>query len=107
MLKKHAFHMDSLKMAPSSSPSQLVQKLPAGLQFTLQSSKCLCKAPDILFTLWGLPHCRCDTHDIRTGKPRDPGTKTSTFQHAQKIRAAISHYYGRIQHQGMREWIEI
>lgn len=52
------------------------------------------------------PH-RCDTIDLKTGKPRASGIQMSTFQHAQKIRSAISHYYGRIQQLGMAEWREI
>ena len=49
---------------------------------------------------------RCDMVDIKTGEPRAPDVQTSMFQHAQKIRAAISHYYGRTQQLGMTRWQE-
>ena len=45
---------------------------------------------------------RCDTIDLITGKPREGSL--STYQHAQKIRAAVSHYYGRIRQLGTTQW---
>jgi hypothetical protein len=38
---------------------------------------------------------RCDENDIWTGKAKDPSVPRATYGTAQKMRAAISHKFGR------------
>lgn len=50
---------------------------------------------------------RCDDIDIFTSQPKGLAKTVSTYSHAQKMRAAISHVFGRTFGQGNTSWIEI
>lgn len=47
-----------------------------------------------------------DEDDIQTGKPKPPNIPRSTYAHAQKMRAAMSHKFGRDFKQGAKAWEE-
>ncbi|GBE83362.1 hypothetical protein SCP_0504100 [Sparassis crispa] len=49
---------------------------------------------------------KADELDVRTGKPKDPSVARVTYGTAQKMRAAISHKFGRHYGLGTQQWIE-
>ncbi|KIJ11023.1 hypothetical protein PAXINDRAFT_85166, partial [Paxillus involutus ATCC 200175] len=49
---------------------------------------------------------RCDENDIWTGKAKPPTVSRTTYGTAQKMRAAISHKFGRDYALGTQAWIE-
>ncbi|KIJ09570.1 hypothetical protein PAXINDRAFT_87284, partial [Paxillus involutus ATCC 200175] len=49
---------------------------------------------------------RCDENDIWTGKPKPPSVPRVTYGTAQKMRAAISHKFGRDYGMGTQPWTE-
>ncbi|KAG1787906.1 uncharacterized protein HD556DRAFT_1246001 [Suillus plorans] len=49
---------------------------------------------------------RCDENDIWTGKAKDPSVPRATYGTAQKMRAAISHKFGRDYQLGTQPWLE-
>ncbi|KIP01683.1 hypothetical protein PHLGIDRAFT_505418 [Phlebiopsis gigantea 11061_1 CR5-6] len=49
---------------------------------------------------------RCDSVDIYTNKPKALGDEPSTYSHAQKMRAAMTHYFGRELDIGLGAWTE-
>lgn len=50
---------------------------------------------------------RCDDHDLQTGKPKHPSIPRATYGTAQKMRAAISHKFGRDYELGTLAWHEL
>lgn len=49
---------------------------------------------------------RCDENDICTGRAKAPSVPRATYGTAQKMRAAISHKYGRDHKLGTQPWSE-
>lgn len=49
---------------------------------------------------------RCDENDIFTGKPKLLTVARATYNNAQKMRAAISHKFGRDHGLGTQPWME-
>ncbi|KAG2103017.1 hypothetical protein BD769DRAFT_1676464 [Suillus cothurnatus] len=49
---------------------------------------------------------KCDENDIRTGKPKLLTMPRATYNNAQKMRAAISHKFGRDYGLGTQPWME-
>lgn len=47
---------------------------------------------------------KCDDCDIVTNKPKDPSIPRATYSHAQKMRAALSHKFGRDFGLGDQQW---
>lgn len=47
---------------------------------------------------------KCDETDIHTNLPKDPGEHRATYSHAQKMRAALSHKFGRDYGLGENAW---
>ena len=50
--------------------------------------------------------CRCDDIDISTSKKKPLGYEPATYSHAQKMRAAMTHQFGREFNLGMQSWTE-
>ncbi len=49
---------------------------------------------------------RCDDLDIHTGQPKELGDARATYGTAQKMRASITHVYGRDFGLGTQVWLE-
>jgi hypothetical protein len=49
---------------------------------------------------------RCDENDIWTGRIKDPSITRATYNTAQKMRAAMSHKFGRDYRLGTMPWVE-
>lgn len=49
---------------------------------------------------------RCDENDIRTGEPKHPSVPRATYGTGQKMRASISHKFGRDFGLGTQGWVE-
>jgi hypothetical protein len=47
---------------------------------------------------------KCDDCDMYTALPKDPSVHRATYSHAQKMRAAISHKFGRDFGLGAQPW---
>jgi hypothetical protein len=69
----------------------------------------MCQCIDYFYLLDSVDlfnHDRCDENDIWTGHVKDPSIPRATFNTAQKMRAAMSHKFGRDYQLGTMPWVE-
>lgn len=98
---KHGFLEADEKLDPKNLPAQM----PEYISIWIMDKYVSLKSPSLLLSLF-VKYFRCDSTDIYTNKPKPLGYEPSTYSHAQKMRAAMTHHFGRELGLGLESWTE-
>ena len=96
--------MDSCKKARLWIPEIFLCKYPSIFACGSWTSTFVVSVPTGMHTTHH--SCRCDDIDISTSKKKPLGYEPATYSHAQKMRAAMTHQFGREFNLGMQSWTE-